>query len=1216
MFIVVLIVLTILTIGVFDRSGIVGVVLGGLLWMVWFLHSKLNIVNQQFKDLEAKLSKLQGATIKADAKTSSDNETLVSDIQPPKPLADDVIQADKPATANASFMDDSGFEIELDSNPETTRAEQKSEAYEDLRTPANTTIGLQEETDKNAQQSLYRGVETVATVTKKHSEEHSGTQESVAARETSQTPRPPKAPTGPREPNIVEKLMSAGWNWVTDGNVFVRVGIIVLFMGMTFLTRYAIGQNLIPIELRLAAISAVALGLLFWGWRQREAKRSFSLVVQGGGIGLLYLTIFAGFSLYDVIPSTLAFILLALVVVLAAVIAVTQDAKPIALFATIGGFLAPILTSSGSNNYVGLFSYYTLLNLGIFSVAWFKSWRILNFTGFIFTFLISTVWGVLSYQKEFFSNTEPFLIVFFLLYVAIGILFAHKRTPFYKNYVDSSLIFGTPIFAFGLQCAMVKDYEYGVAISAVVLGVFYLILTSVLWKKYGERLRLLSETFLSLGVIFTTLAIPFAIDGYLSGAAWAIEGAGILWVSIKQEQKYRRYFGTALVFAAGPMLIYGLQTAETVSPFFNSFFIGCVIITIAATLASWLLSKDFEGKTKIEKSLSNALLLYAIAALLGGFETEIVDFELFAVHGSLLALLSGITIIIYTLLAERLDWQKGNWVSVGFVMPLGTAALLSAVNQSQLSNYFGYLLWPATWIACFYGFKKAISVIDHKALHMAHMIAASAIIGLLLWDGIWQLMLGYSVLAIVFNHLSKRFEWPQLKPLALGFFPVLVLCSLLAISTDGDLITLSNIAGTARPPFPPGVLLWPFSFVVYFYLVFQNKDFGGNRNKYFHYAGATLIGALLLWLGLGPLMLGASLLAVLFSSLWQKFDWPEMRVISMALLPVMLLTTAITLLDGGFHITKLDGLSGLSFISSVETGYYLWPLSFIAMFWTFRKYDNLGQPAPAILHAAGAILFSFILTWEASWHLLDHFELLNAWHMAWLPIVSMAMISIILRAKSWPFAQHKEAYQQRALPLLVLIPIGWSFLQLMSSGDSTPLPWIPIFNPIDIVQIIILMGAFFWGHKLIPNTLKRFSSKQIFYGIVGFGFIWANVELLRGVHHWVGIAWQLPTIVSTNVSQTVIALFWALSGLLVTVFASKRHDRTLWFFGGALLVAVVLKLFLVDLSAQGTIERIISFTGVGLLLVAVGYFSPLPPKEPSEILPTQDDANLEEKADV
>jgi uncharacterized membrane protein len=50
--------------------------------------------------------------------------------------------------------------------------------------------------------------------------------------------------------------------------------------------------------------------------------------------------------------------------------------------------------------------------------------------------------------------------------------------------------------------------------------------------------------------------------------------------------------------------------------------------------------------------------------------------------------------------------------------------------------------------------------------------------------------------------------------------------------------------------------------------------------------------------------------------------------------------------------------------------------------------------------------------------------------------------------------------------------------------------------------------------------------------------------------------------------------------------------------GAALLAVVVLKLLLVDLSGSGSVTRIVSFIGVGVLMLVIGYVAPLPAKEP------------------
>src|SRR3970282_2909409 len=98
---------------------------------------------------------------------------------------------------------------------------------------------------------------------------------------------------------------------------------------------------------------------------------------------------------------------------------------------------------------------YAVLNAGIFAIAWAKAWRVLNILGFVFTFGIGTLWGANNYRPELLASTEPFLILFFAMYIAIPILFARKRVVELKDYVDGTLVFGTPLAALRLQAARV-----------------------------------------------------------------------------------------------------------------------------------------------------------------------------------------------------------------------------------------------------------------------------------------------------------------------------------------------------------------------------------------------------------------------------------------------------------------------------------------------------------------------------------------------------------------------------------------------------------------------------------------------------------------------------------------------------------------------------------------------------------------------------------------
>src|SRR6185312_6609823 len=143
----------------------------------------------------------------------------------------------------------------------------------------------------------------------------------------------------------------------------------------------------------------------------------------------LYVTTYAAYALYGLLGPTLAFGLLFAVTGVAVGLALLQDARVLAVLGIVGGFLAPVLTATDSGNHVALFSYYTLLDLAIFTIAWFKAWRSLNVLGFLFTFAIGGIWGYDAYRPELFATVEPFLVLFVALYIVIPVLFALRQPP-------------------------------------------------------------------------------------------------------------------------------------------------------------------------------------------------------------------------------------------------------------------------------------------------------------------------------------------------------------------------------------------------------------------------------------------------------------------------------------------------------------------------------------------------------------------------------------------------------------------------------------------------------------------------------------------------------------------------------------------------------------------------------------------------------------------
>jgi len=101
--------------------------------------------------------------------------------------------------------------------------------------------------------------------------------------------------------------------------------------------------------------------------------------------------------------------------------------------------------------------------------------------------------------------------------------------------------------------------------------------------------------------------------------------------------------------------------------------------------------------------------------------------------------------------------------------------------------------------------------------------------------------------------------------------------------------------------------------------------------------------------------------------------------------------------------------------------------------------------------------------------------------------------------------------------------------------------------------------------------------------------------MLRCFHFWYQIPHQWGDMWASFMIQTGYSILWTVTALILMIVSTKKEWRPLLLTGMGLIIAVVAKLFLVDMSASGTIERIVAFLSVGVLLSVIGYFSPIPP---------------------
>jgi uncharacterized membrane protein len=497
------------------------------------------------------------------------------------------------------------------------------------------------------------------------------------------------------------------------------------------------------------------------------------LSVQGGGIAVLYLTTYASYALYDLLPGVLAFALLVGITAAAGALAVLQDARALAVLGIVGGFMAPVLTSSDSGNHVALFSYYAILNFAIVGIAWFKAWRELNVLGFFFTFGIGSLWGYQAYEPAKFASTEPFLVLFVAMYTLLPVLFAHRTHPKLKGFVDGTLMFGTPVVGFGLQSQLVGDTKYGLALSAVALSAWYIGLATYLYRRRrAPELAVLVESLLALSIAFLTVAVPLALDARWTSAAWALQGAAMVWLGVRQRRKLALAAGVALQLLAGAAYVAQPVDLAGVMPVVNGYFIGAALLAVAGWFASRLFERLEPDRGALAFLVSVALFVWAGGWWLCAGFVEANRYLGNDLEPPVKLLFASLTTILAMLASARFEWRRLN--ALGLVLwPIAVlAAGIEVFDEPHPFASYGWIAWPAAYatMLVFLRAREQQFPALRAALHTVSFWLLAAVLALETdWQvdrfagGVWppaaaQTVVGALILATL--QARKRIAWP------------------------------------------------------------------------------------------------------------------------------------------------------------------------------------------------------------------------------------------------------------------------------------------------------------------------------------------------------------------------------------------------------------------------------------------------------------------------
>ena len=250
-------------------------------------------------------------------------------------------------------------------------------------------------------------------------------------------------------------------------------------------------------------------------------------------------------------------------------------------------------------------------------------------------------------------------------------------------------------------------------------------------------------------------------------------------------------------------------------------------------------------------------------------------------------------------------------------------------------------------------------------------------------------------------------------------------------------------------------------------------------------------------------------------------------------------------------------------------------------------------------HALSALALTVQIAWEAS-------EWIGRWtarSTAWTPcaaaLPAIAFLWLVVRYRDsahWPFPMHRRAYAIGAgAPVAVLVVVWFFAVNLLSPGNVSPLPYVPLANALDVTLALALWASAAWAVRF-----AGLPERALYRWVAAGAFVALNGIVLRTAHHWGDVPWRMSAMLASKPLQAALTLTWTVTALAAMVVASRRRLRMLWMLGAALLAAVVAKLFLVDLGSLSGLPRVVAFLGVGVLLLIIGFVSPLPPAAPEE----------------
>ncbi|MBW4550169.1 MAG: DUF2339 domain-containing protein [Aphanocapsa sp. GSE-SYN-MK-11-07L] len=367
--------------------------------------------------------------------------------------------------------------------------------------------------------------------------------------------RPPVTSAGQlpaSQPAPVKPTTPANFDWLQNWEFWLnRIGIGLLLLGVGFLFKYSIDQGWLTPAVRVGFGLALGIALLGMGLRLQSERRAFSQILMGGGIATFYISGFASFQLFKLVPYAVALVFMVAVTLLAFFLSLRQNQAVLSVLGAVGGLGTPFLLSTSSGSVSGLVGYTVLLLLGTSAIYWQQGWRSLLWTSFIGGWLIfagSTLGLGSAGASPDHWPVQAGIMFGWIAFAGLPVLRLAARSPEGRGVADPAvemIAVVTPLLVLGLsqQIWMLPDSTWGL----LAMG------AAIAYGGLGYGLRRsqpsLSETETLVCFLLLAIALVLLLSGNFLFLMLAAEAVGLHLLS-KRLRNYRILVAAHLLSAA------------------------------------------------------------------------------------------------------------------------------------------------------------------------------------------------------------------------------------------------------------------------------------------------------------------------------------------------------------------------------------------------------------------------------------------------------------------------------------------------------------------------------------------------------------------------------------------------------------------------------------------------------------------------------------------